>query len=482
VAFDGATLPLYWGIPFAGLLLSIALVPLVASHFWHRRYGTVAAGWTLALLAPFALAFGPVEALHHVVHAILQEYVPFLAILFALFTISGGIGVRGTLAGTPALNTTLLALGAGLASFMGTTGASMLLIRPLLSANATRLNKVHTVVFFILLAGNVGGALSPLGDPPLFIGFLKGVDFFWTTRALAMPTVFLTVVLLTVFFLLDTILYRRETPPSWTSPSPWALRAAPPVEGAASAVPSTVPSDRKSIPAASTAAPPRERLQLEGIPNFILLAGVIGAVLMSGFWKPGIEFDVAGAHVELQNAARDVALILLGLASLAITPKIVREHNQFHWAPIIEVAKLFAAIFVTIFPVLAILGAGENGAFAGMIQLLADKEGVPREDVVYWVTGVLSAFLDNAPTYLVFFNLAGGDAQRLMDVGTRTLSAISMGAVYFGALTYIGNAPNFMIKAIAEDRGVAMPSFFAYLAYASLVMLPLLAVVGWLWV
>jgi len=450
VAFDGATLSLYWGIPFAGLLLSIALVPLVASHFWHSRYGTVAAGWTVALLIPFAVAFGPVEALHHVMHAILQEYVPFLAILFALFTISGGICVRGTLAGTPALNTTLLALGAGLASLMGTTGASMLLIRPLLSANATRANKVHTVVFFILLAGNVGGALSPLGDPPLFIGFLKGVDFFWTTRALFLPTLFLAIVLLAIFFLLDTILHRRETP--------------------------------SSRPAATLASASGEPLQLEGIPNFLLLAGVIGAVLMSGFWKSGIAYDIAGAHVELQNAARDVGLILLGLASLAITPKIVREHNQFNWEPIVEVAKLFAAIFITIFPVLAILGAGEKGAFAGTIQVLAGKEGVPREAAIYWVTGVLSAFLDNAPTYLVFFNLAGGDAQRLMDIGARTLAAISMGAVYFGALTYIGNAPNFMIKAIAEDRGVAMPSFFAYFAYASLVMLPLLVVVGRLWV
>jgi Na+/H+ antiporter NhaD/arsenite permease-like protein len=451
VTFDGATLSLSWGIPFAGLLLSIALIPLVASHFWHSRYGTVAAGWTLALLIPFAAAFGPVEALHHVMHAILQEYVPFLAILFALFTISGGICVRGALAGTPALNTTLLALGAGLASLMGTTGASMLLIRPLLSANATRSNKVHTVVFFILLAGNVGGALSPLGDPPLFIGFLKGVDFFWTTRALLWPTLSLAIALLVIFFVLDTMLHRREAPPS-------------------------------SAAASTVASASGERLQLEGLPNFLLLAGVIGAVLMSGLWKSGVAYDIAGAHVDLQNAARDVALILLGLASLAITPKVVRQHNQFHWEPIVEVAKLFAAIFVTIFPVLAILGAGENGAFAGTIRVLADQQGVPREAAIYWVTGVLSAFLDNAPTYLVFFNLAGGDAQRLMDAGARTLAAISMGAVYFGALTYIGNAPNFMIKAIAEDRGVAMPSFFAYLAYASLVMLPLLTVVGRLWV
>jgi Na+/H+ antiporter NhaD/arsenite permease-like protein len=443
--FSGATLSLLWGLPFIGLLLSIAIVPLFSPGFWHRHYGKFAAAWAFALLAPFAVVFGPGEAMHNIAHAIALEYVPFLAILFALFTIAGGICLRGALAGTPAVNAGLLALGACLASVMGTTGASMLLIRPLLTANETRRHKVHAVVFFILLVGNVGGALSPLGDPPLFIGFLKGVDFFWTTRALAMPTLFLVAALLAVFFVLDWMLYRKEPP-----------RAAQPADG--------------------------PRLALEGTPNFILLAGVIGAVLMSGLWKSGIAFDIAGAHIELPNAARDAALILLGLASLAITPAAVREHNQFHWEPIVEVAKLFAAIFLTIFPVLAILEAGREGALAGMIDLVGDGAGNPRNVTVFWMSGALSAFLDNAPTYLVFFNLAGGDAPTMMGMYAQTLAALSMGAVYFGALTYIGNAPNFMIKAIAEDRGVAMPSFFAYLAYAALVMLPLLAVVSAIWV
>jgi len=221
---------------------------------------------------------------------------------------------------------------------------------------------------------------------------------------------------------------------------------------------------------------------LEGITNFALLAAVIGVVLMSGLWKSGVELDIAGAHLELHKILRDITLILLGVASVAITPRAVREHNQFHWAPIIEVAKLFAAIFITIFPVLAILGAGKNGALAPLVELLADDHGDLRDPVIYWVTGALSAFLDNAPTYLVFFKLTGGDAQRLMEVTPRTLAALSMSAVYFGALTYIGNAPNFMIKAIAEDRGVAMPSFFAYFGWALLLMLPLLAVVAAIWV
>ena len=436
----GAGLPLLWGLPFVGMLLSIALVPLVSAHFWHAHYGKVAAAWVLALLLPFTLVFGPTETIHDVAHAILLEYVPFVAILFALFTIAGGICLRGTLIGTPAVNTAILALGAALASVMGTTGAAMLLIRPLLTANENRRHKTHAVVFFIILVGNVGGALSPLGDPPLFIGFLKGVDFFWTTRELALPTALLVAVLLAAFWLLDAGLHRREPP-----------RAV-----------------------ASVADP---RFAIEGSINFLLIAGVIGTVLMSGLWDSDIAFDVLGAHLELQNLLRDALLIGLGLLSLALTPKGVREHNAFHWMPIVEVAKIFAGIFITIIPVIAMLGAGRSGALGQAIGLVIDASGAPRDRAIFWTTGLLSAFLDNAPTYLVFFNLAGGDAAALMGPLRLTLAAISMGAVYFGALTYIGNAPNFMIKAIAEDRGVAMPSFFGYFGWTALVMLPLLATI-----
>jgi len=328
---------------------------------------------------------------------------------------------------------------------MGTTGASMLLIRPLVTANEARRHRVHAVVFFILIVGNVGGALSPLGDPPLFIGFMKGVDFFWTTRALALPTLFLVVVLLAMFYALDTALLRHDTP--------------------------------------SAALPARKSpLSIEGLPNFLLLAAVIGAVLLSGLWEPGVSFAIAGATIDLENALRSLLLVLLGCASLAITPVAVRVHNQFHWAPIVEVAKLFAAIFLTIFPVLAMLEAGRAGPLSGIFALVSDGTGARDNVMVFWLTGMLSAFLDNAPTYLVFFNLAGGDAAELMREHAQSLAALSMGAVYFGALTYIGNAPNFMIKAIAEDRGVAMPSFFAFFAYAAVILLPLLAVVAAIWI
>ena len=438
--FDGAHLSLGWGIPFAGLLLSIAIAPLVVPRFWHAHYGKISAAWALALVVPFAWAFGPSVALHEVAHALVLEYVPFIAVLFALFTIAGGICLRGVPAATPTRNASLLALGAMLASVMGTTGASMLLIRPLLAANEGRRHRAHTIVFFILLVGNVGGALSPLGDPPLFIGFLKGVDFFWTTRALLGPTIALVAALVAVFYVVDSALFRREAP--------------------------------------RQAAPSPMRIRIEGAANFVLLAAVVGAVLMSGVWKPSVTIDVFGVTLELQNLVRDATLVALALVSLAATPKAIREHNVFHWAPIVEVAKIFASIFVAIIPVLTMLAAGRDGALGGLARFLIRPDGTFDNVALFWITGLLSALLDNAPTYLVFFNLAGADAQALMGPKSATLAAISMGAVYFGALTYVGNAPNFMIKAIAEDRGVPMPSFFTYLGWAALLMVPLLLGIG----
>ena len=431
-----------WALPFAGLLLSIAVVPLVAPKFWHDHFGKVAAAWAIALIVPYGFVNGVAATLPPLARAVFDEYLPFIAILFALYTISGGICVRGSFVGTPWLNGSVLALGAALASIMGTTGASMLLIRPLLAANEGRRHQAHTVVFFILLVGNVGGALSPLGDPPLFIGFLKGVDFFWEVENLLEPTALLAGAILLIYLAADAWLYRadqRRQP----------VRRAP------------------------------ERFAIEGSFNLLLIAAVVGAVLLSGLWHPGVEFDVLGAHVELENVLRDAFLVVLSLASLALTPAVIRRHNAFHWAPIVEVAKIFAAIFITIIPLLGMLAAGRDGPLGFVARFVVDEGGEPRNVGVFWACGLLSAFLDNAPTYLVFFNLAGGDAGDLMTAHAGTLMAISMGAVYFGALTYIGNAPNFMIKAVAEDRGVPMPSFFGFVAKSGGVMLPLLTLIGW---
>ncbi|SAK56227.1 Na+/H+ antiporter NhaD permease-like protein [Caballeronia catudaia] len=443
---DGATLSAAWGMPFAGVLLSIAVFPLVAPKFWHHHFGKIAAAWTIAFLAPFAFAFGSGTAGGVLVHALLEEYVPFIILLAALYTVAGGICVRGNLHGSARLNTGLLALGAALASIMGTTGAAMLLIRPLLRANDNRKHVVHVVVFFIFLVANAGGSLTPLGDPPLFLGFLNGVGFFWTTLHLALPMIFVCVVLLAVFYALDHHYWRtHDAKRAFLDPTP--------------------------------DTPP---LGIDGKINFALLLAIVALVLMSGIWKPGVAFDVFGTQVQLQNLVRDVLLAAVLLASLVLTPKSARAGNAFDWAPIAEVAKLFAAIFITIAPVITILRAGEAGAFARIVHAVSDAQGKPIDIAYFWATGLLSSFLDNAPTYLVFFSLAGGDPQTLMTTDATTLAAISAGAVFMGANTYIGNAPNFMVKAIAESRGVRMPSFFGYMAWSGAVLLPLFAVMGWL--
>ncbi|VVD29692.1 sodium:proton antiporter [Paraburkholderia dioscoreae] len=447
VTLDGAAMSALWGLPFAAMLLSIAVFPLIAPVLWHHHFGKIAAAWALVFLVPFALSFGAGAAFGTLVHALLEEYIPFIVLLTALYTVAGGICVRGNLHGTPRLNTGILALGTLLASIMGTTGAAMLLIRPLLRANDNRKHVVHVVVFFIFLVANAGGSLSPLGDPPLFLGFLQGVSFFWTTTHLALPMLFVCGVLLIGFYALDSYYFHRreEERSRFLDPTPDS-----------------------------------PLLGIDGKINFVLLAAVVALVLMSGLWKPGMEFDVFGTHVALQNAVRDGALIGVTLLSLALTPRSARAGNDFNWAPIEEVAKLFAGIFVTIAPVITILRAGEAGAFAGIVHLVNDASGRPHDLMYFWTTGLLSSFLDNAPTYLVFFNLAGGDAQALMTTGATTLAAISAGAVFMGANTYIGNAPNFMVKAIAESRGVRMPGFFAYLGWSAVVLLPLFLVTGWL--
>lgn len=442
---DGASLSPLWALPFAGMLLSIALFPLLAGHFWHHHYGKVALFWGLAFLVPFAALHGPNLTAHEVVHAALLEYIPFIILLFALFTVSGGILVVGNIHGSPATNTAILAFGTIIASLIGTTGASMVLIRPLLRANDNRRHNVHTVVFFIFLVSNIGGSLTPLGDPPLFLGFLKGVSFFWTTTHLFHDTVVVAGILLVVFYALDSYFYAREGKP---------LR---------------------------DPTPDTERVSVRGLQNVPLLIGIIGAILLSALWKPGIGFSIYGTHVELQWIARDVLLIAIAFLSIAITPKLVRERNGFDWEPIREVAKLFAAIFLTIIPVIAILRAGTAGPFAPLVNLVTGPGGEPVNVWYFWLTGALSSFLDNAPTYLVFFNLAGGDAHTLMGPLAVTLEAISAGAVFMGAMTYIGNAPNFMVLSIARHRGVKMPSFFGYMAWSCVFLLPCFALLTFLY-
>ncbi len=441
---DGGELSLVSVAPFIGMLLSIAVFPLVMPQFWHRHFGKISAIWALAFLAPFAVRFGWELALFELLHVALLEYLPFIILLGALFTVAGGVRVTGSLRGTPAVNTGMLLIGTAIASWMGTTGAAMLMIRPLLKANEDRRHKVHTVVFFIFLVANIGGSLTPLGDPPLFLGFLKGVSFFWPTTHMFVPMVLLSVALLAIYFAMDSHFFAREVG------QPVAAR-----DG-------------------------DERLGLEGTVNIGLLAGIVGAVLLSGVWQPDIGFPVFHVEVEVQNLARDLLLIGIALLSLRLTSAESRRRNAFSWFPIVEVAKLFAAIFITIIPAIAILRAGTAGALAPVVEAVS-AGGEPDNLMYFWATGILSSFLDNAPTYLVFFNTAGGDAEVLMGPLAETLLAISAGAVFMGANTYIGNAPNFMVRAIAEERGIPMPSFFGYMAWSGLILLPLFAVVSYIY-
>jgi len=441
----GATMSILWALPFAGILLCIATGPLFYPHVWEHHYGKFAAFWSALVLVPMAFVFGFGVTLEAALHTLLLEYMSFIILLFGLFTIAGGILVAGNIHGSPLVNAALLVIGAVLASVVGTTGASMILIRPIIRANDNRRFNAHVVVFFIFLVSNIGGALTPLGDPPLFVGFLRGVDFFWTTQHLLVETLVVAGIVLAVFLALDTWLHRREGDlPKVKDPTP------------------------------------DSKVRIRGLPNFLLLAGVIAAILMSATWKPGISFTIHGIELELQNLARDAIIVLLALASLRLTRKVYREANGFSWGPILEVAKLFAAIFLCIVPVIAILRAGPDGALSSLVALVTGPDGAPDDLAYFWTTGLLSSVLDNAPTYLVFFELAGGDPQVLMTTLATTLAAVSTGAVFMGANTYIGNAPNFMVYAIARDRGVRMPSFFGYMLWSGAVLIPTFLLTGWL--
>ena len=438
-AMDGRQLSLAWVLPFVGILLSIALMPLLAPYFWHHHYGKVAFFWASVFLLPSLVVFGPVMAAREVTFVAVQEYIPFIALLLALYTTGGGVLLRGTLVGTPLTNTALLAIGTVLASVMGTTGASMLLIRPVLRANAHRTRKVHIFVFFIFLVSNIGGSLTPIGDPPLYLGFLKGVSFFWPTTHLFLPYLFCAVILLAIFYALDSILHARE-------------------------------------PRRPMDTTPHEKLSIQGWPNVALIGVAVFGVVLQGIWKPG-DVQILSETLGLERLVAICIFLGVTLTSMLITPRALHEANGFAWDAMVEVAKLFAAIFLCMVPVMAILKAGADGSAAGLVALTSDAAGAPIPWVYFWMSGVLSGFLDNAPTYLLFFNLAGGNPIHLMAEGAATLAAISAGSVFMGALSYIGNAPNFMVKAIVEGNGVRMPSFFGYCAWALIFLVPLFVLV-----
>lgn len=446
---DGASLSGFWALPFLGIILSIAIFPLVSPDLWSRHYGKISAIWALIIVVGIGITKGVGVTLHNLAQVMFEQFLPFIALLLALFTITGGIKIRGSIKGTPRFNTIMLAVGAIMASWLGTTGAAVLFIRPLLKANEHRHNKVHTILFFIFIVGNIGGSLTPVGNPPLLMGYISHIPFFWTLTHLLAPTFITTVMMLGIYFLIDLYYFKKQK------------------------------SHMHEVD--------YTRLGIDGALNLLLLVFTIAAVVISSN-DFGTAFTLFGVEVNRGEIFELVALGLLTWASIKVTNKEIRVYNNFTWHPIMEVGKIFTCIFIAMSPLIAILRAGESGAMAGLIHSLTDAAGNPANGVYYWASGMLSAFLDSAPAYLVFFNIAAApaDAAGILPnvyMATNipvTLLAITMGASFMGALSYIGNAPNMMIKAIAEENGVKMPSFFGYMLWSFGIMIPIFFLMQWL--
>jgi Na+/H+ antiporter NhaD/arsenite permease-like protein len=452
-------------LPFVGMLLSIALLPLITPHWWHSNRNKALAA--LLFGTPIALWFVLRDA-ETLVHTLL-EYGAFISLLGSLFVISGGIHIRGSFAGRPLSNVAFFATGAILANFIGTTGSSMLLIRPLIRANRSRHHQTHVVIFFIFIVSNCAGLLTPLGDPPLFLGFLKGVEFSWPLRLWPQWLVMVGA-LIGVFYLVDSVLARKERS---------ALR----VTGGAEEpphqdrLPLTTNENAASVTIPGPGGGAKDTFGIEGAHNFLFLAMVIGLILLSGYviyplQGPALLGDTFGSVVS--KLVQITGMAAIAASSYLVTARKVRQKNDFGFGPIAEVAVVFAGIFVTMIPALLILET--RGA-----QL-----GLERAWHYFWATGVLSSVLDNAPTYLAFSSLAKGtlgihaeglQALTADPTGTTYLAAIATGAVFMGANTYIGNGPNFMVRAIAEEAKVRMPSFFGYTVWSMAVLLPLYLVI-----
>ncbi|MDD2217509.1 MAG: sodium:proton antiporter [Eubacteriales bacterium] len=445
----GEYLPVWSIIPFVGMLLSIAILPLVKPHFWEKNLLKVACFWSLLFLIPFGITFGGQLLTYQLLETVLLDYVPFIVLLLGLFTVTGGIVIKGSIVGTTKTNVVLLLIGTAIASWVGTTGAAMLMIRPVIRANAWREKKAHVVVFFIFMVANLGGCLTPIGDPPLFLGFLRGVPFFWTMKLLPL-LLFNAAILLVVFTVIDRYYYKKEIA-AGRSPKDMVV------------------SDSED-----------KKIRIEGAHNFIFVLAIVGAVILSGTLPNFATFadqvtgqlhgiPIFGGIVFPYNSIVQIAIILIAAyLSMKTTRKSTRKLNEFTFAPIAEVAKIFIGIFITMIPALTLLRA--NGASLGISE--------PWQ--FFWTSGVLSSFLDNAPTYLVFMTMAGslgfteGLATTVGVIPESLLVAISAGAVFMGANTYIGNAPNFMVKSIAEENKVKMPSFFGYMGWSLCILIPIL--------
>ena len=439
---EATGVPLWLCIPFAGLLLCIAVMPLVKGEWWEAHQPLVVGFWILLLVIPFAVVYGAGMTAETVLECLFNDYLTFIVLLFGLFCVSGNITMEGDFAGSPRVNVGLLALGTLLSSCIGTTGASMLMVRPIIKMNSWRKRKSHIMVFFIFLVSNMGGCLTPIGDPPLLMGFMRGVPFFWSLHLLPM-LLFNMVILLFVFYHLDKRAYKKDI----------AVGAKPDI--------------RK----------PGTEFRIDGLHNIIFLLMIVGAVILSGV-LPGMSAfqdasgNVRGIHIfgevtlGFPSVIEIVIILVATWLSFKITNPEIRRRNHFTWGAIKEVAVLFIGIFITMQPALMLL------------KTMGPELGITAPAQMFWATGALSSFLDNTPTYLVFLTTAGtlgftsGITTTLGTISVKTLTAISCGAVFMGANTYIGNAPNFMVKAISDENGVNMPSFFGYMLWSLAFLIP----------
>jgi len=450
-SLNGSILSPLWGLPFLGMILSIALFPLLLPDFWKKHFGKVALAWSIVVLTGIAISQGTEMSIRTFLSVMIDQFLPFIFLLLTVFTVTGGITLEGEHDGTPKVNVILLIIGAILSSWLGTTGAAVLLIRMLIKANSWRKFKVHTIIFFIFIVGNIGGTLTPFGNPPLLMGFICKVPFFWPICKLLAPTAFTTFLLIVIYFLIDLFYYKKE-------PNKPDYRI-------------------------------KSRITIAGIWNIILLIFTIFAVVLSGY-DFGTAFLIYHVPFPLGELLEILSLLAIIFVSVEITPKEIRALNNFTWHPIIEVGKLFMAIFICMAPLIAMLTAGKNGPMSFIIHSLSNANGKPVNGMYYWLSGGLSAFLDSAPAYLVFFKTAAAPAAALhmapnlfmTSIIPTTLIAITVGASFMGAITYIGNAPNMIVKAIAEENNIKMPSFFGYMTWSLLILVPVFLVVQFLFI
>ncbi|MDR1982278.1 MAG: sodium:proton antiporter [Holosporaceae bacterium] len=427
-----------WSIPFLGIIFSMSLLPLLCPNFWNRYASYVSLFWSIIYLFFVYCFLGVSTIVPAIIEPILTDYIPFIILISTLYIVSGGIFVDFPGYGGPLFNTLFLFFGSIVAGWIGTTGATALLIRPFLRANHHRKYKTHLTVFFIFLIANIGGAATPLGDPPLFIGFLKGINFFWFIKQLYPVLFCTTLVLCLLFFMVDSILFKMD--------------------------PVALPNKKEKV-----------ALKIQGMSNIILFIPILLTVILCNFSG---SFSLYGEKFSYSSILRNFLLVTISLISLKITPAIIREKNRFSIAPIKEIAELFAGIFITVTPIIHILHQGTSGEFGHLLNWIAPG-GEFVASRCFWVSGLLSSILDNAPTFLIFFHLTSGDPMVLMTAKSNILTAFSISTVFMGALTYIGNAPNLIVKSISTDYSVKVPSFLGYVGWAFAILVPIFAVISY---